>query len=135
MSELRKVILQKHQAGKTNKQICQELSEFHVSRWMVYRTLRRFRETGKLSDRKRTGRPRSVRTRQKIKVVKERVRRNPARSIRKMAKDLNISECTMRRILHEDLGLRAFKKRKVHGLTETQKKKRYERSGSCLARK
>ena len=84
-----------------------------------------------MENRKSSGRSRTVRTPEKIK-IRERIRRNPTRSARKLAKETNTSRSTIQRILHED-GLRPFKKRKVHGLTDAQKKKRYERSGTLLA--
>ena len=133
MSELRRKIIQEHQAGKTNKQIRQDLFEFNVNRKFIYRVIKRFNETGELENRKSSGRSRTVRTPEKIKVIRERIRRNPTRSARKLAKETNTSRSTIQRILHEDLRLCPFKKRKVHGLTDAQKKKRYERSGTLLA--
>lgn len=98
----------------------------------VQRTLKRFYETGELNDRKKIGRPRIVRTPEKIKAVRERIRRNPARSERKLAHEFNTSSTTIHCLLHEDLGVRPFKKRKVHGLTEAQKVKRFHRSKVLL---
>lgn len=132
MSELRQLILRKHQEGKENHQFRKELVDLNVSKKMVKSTLKRFYETGQLTDRKRSGRPRTGRTPSKIKVVRERLRRNPARSIRKLAAELNMSTSTTHRLLHEDLRMRPFKKRKVHGLTEAQKVKRFQRSQVLL---
>lgn len=100
---------------------------------MVYRVLKRFRDTGDCRKQAQGGSKRTVRTPELIKVVRERIRRNPARSARKLAKELNVGPNNINRILHEDLGLRAFKKRRIHGLTNAQKLKRTERSDVLLS--
>lgn len=52
-----------------------------------------------------------------IKSVRERIRRNLAKSANKMAKDMKILSRSMGRILHNDLGLKTYKKQKIHRLT------------------
>lgn len=133
MFEKQQEILKLHQEGKRNSQIVQFLSHLNVNRKMVYRTLKHYAESGELKRKAGSGRPRSVRTPRLIKVVRERIRRNPAQSSNKLAQELDVTRTSMKRILHQDLGLKAFRKRKVHGLTEAQKVKRYERSGTLLA--
>ena len=98
----------------------------------MYRTTKRLNETGSISDRKRSGRIRSRRTASVIKKVRERIRRNPRQSQNKLARDLKMSQSTAHRIIREDLSLRPYKKRKVYGLTELQKK-RFKRSKELLA--
>ena len=56
-------------------------------------------------DRARSGRPRTVRTPQLKKVMRERIRRNPRRSMRKMALDLKISDFSIRKVMRTDLGM------------------------------
>ena len=63
-------------------------------------------------DRPRSGRPRTARTKKVIKAVRERVKRNPKRSARQMAKDMNVSVASMRAILKNDLQLSPYKMRK-----------------------
>ena len=46
-------------------------------------------------DHPRTGRPRTARTPKKIKAVRERIRRNPRRTIKGMAESLRISPYSM----------------------------------------
>ena len=62
----RPAILELHNLGKSVKEITRALS---VTKWSVYRTLKRFNETGKTVDKPRSGRPRSVRTKQLKKSV------------------------------------------------------------------
>ena len=46
-------------------------------------------------DHPRTGRPRTARTSKKIKAIRERIRRNPRRTIKEMAESLEISPYSM----------------------------------------
>ena len=65
----------------------------------VYRTIRRLRDTGSIQDRPRSGRPRTCRTKERIKRVREKIRRNPQRSATKLALKERIDDRSMRRIL------------------------------------
>ena len=50
----------------------------------------------------KTGRPRTVRTPKKIKAVRERIMRNPQRTIKGMAESLGISPYSMLSIVKKD---------------------------------
>jgi transposase len=115
-------------------QIFHRINDDRFSRRFIERTVKRFRETGNVDDRKRSGRRRSVRTPARIKAVAARVRRNPRRSPQKLADQMDLSYSTARRILVEDLGLTPFKRRKAHGLTKQQRGARLERSKALLQR-
>ena len=110
----RPAILELHNLGKSVKEITRALS---VTKWSVYRTLKRFNEIGMTVDKPRSGRPRSVRTKQLKKSVRERIKFNPKRCVQKMAKEYNISTRTMGRLLNHDLGLKSYKFRKVQLLS------------------
>lgn len=133
MTQVRETIINKFLNGETAGGIFKCLKHVGVKRDFIYRTIKRYKETSSLKDRKRSGRPRSIRTKNVIHRVRERIRRNPERSIRKLAADLQISNGSAHNILKMDLGLTAYKKRKVHGITETTKTKRMERVSSILA--
>ncbi|GAV04158.1 hypothetical protein RvY_14478-1 [Ramazzottius varieornatus] len=60
------------------------------------------------------------------KVKKAVVKKNPD-SLQKIAKKLQVSIRSVGRMIHQNLGLEVRKKRKLHDLTEAQKKQRYER--------
>lgn len=128
MESKREAIVSLHQAGKSDSTIAKALC---VARSTVWKAIRRHNEQGDFKDRPRCGRPRSKRTPSKIKVVRERVRRNPQRSMRKMAKETDMSARTMRRLVHEDLGMSSFVLQKRQTLSEASKQKRLERS-RCL---
>ena len=51
-----------------------------------------------------------------------------------MAQDFEISERSLRRVIHDDLGLKSLKRRKVHMLTTAMKQKRLDRSRALLSR-
>ena len=56
----------------------------------------------KTKDHPRTGRPRTARTPKKIKPVRERIRRNPRKTIKGMAESLGISTYSMLSIVKKD---------------------------------
>ncbi|KAI6661162.1 hypothetical protein LOD99_10184 [Oopsacas minuta] len=91
----RSMIILCHSESKASSVISKILS---INRWIVYRTIKRYKETGSTQDMFRKGRPRSVRTPAVRKLVRDGVRKNPVRSIQSMA-----------RIVKEDLGLKCYK--------------------------
>ena len=64
---------------------------------------------------------RSARTKAIVKCAIERIRRNAAQSGRSIAKGVEVSKSSMQQILQNDLGLSAYKKQRVRGLTVAQK--------------
>ena len=78
MTENRAAIVALHRAGKSNSDIAKTLP---IGRSTVWKTLKRFNERDDLSDRPRSGRPRSQRSKPIIKRIREKIRRNPKRSI------------------------------------------------------
>ena len=121
-----------HSKNLSPLDIIDRLKGLDVNDNKVYRVCRRLNE-GRLSDNRHlSGRRRTVRTAAMIKRVRERMRRNPQRSVNAMASQLGISRWSATQIVKEDLGLKAYKKRKLHGLTLEQKAKRHERSKTLL---
>lgn len=120
--------------GFSESDIFKTLKSHGVGRSKVYRTVKRLRETSSIYDRKRSGRPRSVRTKATIKKVMARFRRNPVQSANKMSQEINISTRSLQRIIKIDLGLKPYKKRIQHGLTDVAKKKRFVRCQHLLDR-
>ena len=103
-------------------------------RAFIYRTIKRYNETGDTNDKPRSGHPCSVRTAALKKRVRERIRRNPRVYMRKMAKELKVARRTVQKVVKCDLRMRCFKRKKVHFLSELVKKKRLLRSKALLAR-
>ena len=129
MESKREAIVNLHRAGKSNAAISKSLC---VARPTVWKAVKRFNEWGDFCDHQRSGRPRSQRHTSMIKAIQERVRRNPRRTIRKMAKDTEMSPRTMGRLIHEDLRMSSFTLQKRQSLSMTVKQKRLERSKLLL---
>ena len=110
------------------------MKQIGITRDCVYRTIRRLRDTGSVQDRPRSGRPCTCRTKERIKRVREKIRRNPQRSAKKLALEEGTDDRSMRRDLHIDLGFKTYKKHKSHGLSEKQMVARLERCKALLAR-
>ena len=85
MESERCAIIELFKAGKTPPQILKELYIAKSRRKVIYRTINRFDKTGEMRDKPRSGRPCSVTTSVLKKAIRERIRRNPRRSMRKMA--------------------------------------------------
>ena len=116
-------------AGLSNKQITKQLQ---VCRKTVYNVMKWYKETGKTSSKPIPGRKRSVRTKRNIEVIKKRISRNPRRSMRKTAKDLQIAQTSLTRIVKRDLGLKAYKMQHRHLISSASKQKCLERSKKML---
>ena len=99
-----------------------------VSHRGVYKAVKRFKDTGTCAPRIRSDPERTVRTKKLIKKVREKLRRNPARSARQLAKDYSVSVSSMQRILKDDLQSYPYKFTKRHLLSEATKKKRLYRA-------
>lgn len=121
-------------AGKCQKDIVRELSAIPVCRSFVHRTVKRYLETGSTKKRYGGGRQATVVTPAMVKIVKKRLKRNPRRSATKLAKDLNISDRSLRRILKDKLQTKPYKIQKVQDLSMRQKQERVKRAKALLKR-
>ena len=73
----------------------------------------------------RTG-PGKKRTRPLVSKVKRIISRNPRKSMRKIAMEAKVSARTLRRVVHEDLGLKSYVLRVKQLLTPAMKQKRVD---------
>ena len=105
-----------------------------VSRRGVYKAVKRFKDTGTCAPRIRSNPERTVRTKKLIKKVREKLRRNPARSARQLAKDYSVSVSSMQRILKDDLQSYPYKFTKRHLLSEATKEQRFWSRNLSMAR-
>lgn len=127
----RTAVVELHMKGIRNFKICRLLN---LTKQKVSRIVTRFHEVGDLNDRPRSGRPRTVDTPAVRKVIRERIRRNPRRSMRKMAVEIGVDEKSVRNIVKGRLGLRPYKFQKSHWLTDKMKAVRLERCRMLLHR-
>ena len=95
-----------HGAGKINPQSVRLLK---AAKSTVRDAGMRYKELGTCSDRPRCGRPRTARTQSKIIVIMQRIRRNPKRGMRKLARSLEIDEKSVKTIVKKDLMLSPLK--------------------------
>ena len=89
-------------------EILKQLKHIGVNKRFIFRTIKRFKETGTYKITQRYGPLPTVRTKKMVKRGRERIRWNAAQSGRAMAKDLNVSHTSIQNILTHDLKLRAY---------------------------
>lgn len=132
--EMRIAVVALHKCDMKPGGIFETLKKLGVCRRFVYRTIKLYNETNDVKDRKRSGRPRTVREPNAINAVKIRIDRNPLCKQEIMAQEMNISSRTMSRIIKSDLGLGTYKRCTGQFLTTALKKKRAIKSKQLLAR-
>ena len=84
----RKFIIEYHKKGFSPPEIFKLGKKIEINRMLIKRTIDRFEEIFPITDRPRSGRPRSSITTNLIKSVKEKIRRNPRRSMKKNGKGI-----------------------------------------------
>ena len=98
-----------------------------LPRSTAYNVLKRYKETGRASER-----PRSAMTPQMIKSVGEKIRRNPERNISQLAREAHVGHATMLQIVTNDLGERSYKNVERQ-LSEATRLKRLQRGKQLLS--
>ena len=88
------------------------IKQLKVPKSTIYDAVKRYQDLGNTKDRPKSGRPCTARTKANIKAVRERVRRNPKRSMRKMSREMNMDPKSMRTIVKSDLKLSPLKLKK-----------------------
>lgn len=78
------------------------------------------------------GRPRSARTPATVQKVRQKVSRNPERSIRRLSQEHKISPTSMHRLVRVDLKLKSLKKTKTPKQTERSTQRRLQRTQILL---
>src|SRR5690348_2744990 len=106
LKNLRGLIVSAFERGERQPDILRRFQNDGVSRQFISYTIKRWRETGSIADKPRSGRPRTASTRNTVRKIRFRIRRNPRRSQRKLAAALGTSHSTVRRIIRNDLGLK-----------------------------
>ena len=127
----RTAIVELFKSGKTASDIAKTLN---INRMLVWRTLKRFESTGDIVNQPGQGRPRSARTPKLVKSTREKLRKNPRKSLRNLAKEAGVSIGTMSTILHTDLQTSPYKHKKKHLLSASSIKKRAQRAELILSR-
>ncbi|CAO4377463.1 unnamed protein product [Caenorhabditis nigoni] len=126
----RSSIIELYKDGEKPYKIANRL---RIARSTVNRTIQRFEDTGTVKDRARQGRPVTVTTPQAVKVVRELIRRNAHRSIRKIAEDLEMSRFSMTNIVKSKLKQKSYRVTRAAILSEANKQKRLQKAKMLLA--
>ena len=127
MAVNRNIVIKFHKQGENNSSIAKRLK---MNRTTVYKIFKM--ETGTTLDKPGRGPKRTVRTLKLVKNTREKLRRNPRRSHRKLAAQANVNNSTMYRVMKDDLGKKPYKMLHRHELTEHHKRMRMERSRQIL---
>lgn len=122
--ELQNLVLRLHNENHSNREISKMLRN-QVSHTTINEWIRRFKESGTISLRKPSGRPRSIRTKNMIRKVKQHLlTAKKKKSTRRLAKQFLISRRSMQRLIRFDIGWKSYVKRLTPKLTPQQKLKR-----------
>lgn len=118
----RHTIIVLHHQNLRNSEISRQVG---CSKSSVSDIIQKFEETGTVSDRARSGRPRTARTVQNINACRREMRRGfKARSNRRMARIRHISSYAVSEIYNKDLKCRSLKCLPVQILTPAHKARR-----------
>jgi transposase len=120
----RSAIIELHLQGKRGSEIARELG---IPRQRVSETISRYNELGTTEDRPRSGRRHTSNTPALRKIIKRKIKRNPRRSMRKIAIEAGISSERVRYIVKEELKLRSYKIQNAQHLDDKKKEIRLER--------
>ena len=134
MDVKRQLVLNLHKRNFRNIDIFRKLQNIGVGLRFIERTNKQFKERGTIDIQKKTSRKRSVRIEKVNKQVKEKIRRNPWRNERKLAREHKMSDFCKRKILKYDFIVKPHRKRRGHGLTVKNKKARVKRCKVLLRR-
>ena len=104
------------------------------------RLLKKLRDTGTVNRRPGSGRRRTARTDNNVQLVDELVQSQEDdklqthRTLREISRETGIHLSSVKRIVHRDLNLRCFKKRRAHEITDANCQARLQRSRLLLRR-
>ena len=126
--EKRKVIQSFFNYGQTASQIWRHVMYVDISRATVYRVVKQLQNGGNSSRKTSSGVKFLETTRIAKRKLTDRLQRNPAQSVRKIAREIGIPKSTAQDIVRRDLKLRARKKERKQALVSPQKVKRATRS-------
>ena len=102
------------------------------TRQPIYAIHRKFMETGSVVDAQRSGRPRSGRSEENIRILEEAYALSQGKSIRRAAVELEISRSSIQRMLRKDFKAFPYKLQTVHKLEEEDNDRRVEMCETLL---
>lgn len=133
IKENRVAVIALYKCNNQVNDISKLLKPLNITKKFNYRTIKRYNDMGLVDDRPRSGRPRQTRTPAVIEAVAERIRRNPLRKQKIMAREIKIPPRTMSRIIKQDLNLGAYRRSTGQRLTAALRKIRATRVSAVAA--
>ncbi|UYV71114.1 hypothetical protein LAZ67_8001791, partial [Cordylochernes scorpioides] len=132
--ENRAAIIVALRAGRSPKEIVDFLK---LPKTTIYRVKKQFDEAdsnkeGIATRKKHSRRSDRVRGEEFVKNVKEKIDGNPGKSMRAIAKEMDVGSMTIVRTIREDLGLKSYALRKGQLLTENMKNNRKGKAAALL---
>ncbi|UYV61469.1 hypothetical protein LAZ67_1004962, partial [Cordylochernes scorpioides] len=132
--ENRAAIIVALRAGRSPKEIVDFLK---LPKTTIYRVKKQFDEAdsnkeGIATRKKHSRRSDRVRGEEFVKNVKEKIDGNPGKSMRAIAKEMDVGSMEIVRTIHEDLGLKSYALRKGQLLTENMKNNRKGKAAALL---
>jgi inhibitor of nuclear factor kappa-B kinase subunit alpha len=123
--------------GYNSLRLIKEFPNKHWHRRTLNRLIKRIDTTGAAERKKNPGRPREIRTVDNISAVEGLILSQEGapgthRSTKQIARETGISVTSVKRIVHSDLNLKCFKKKRAQQLTEANKLTRLTRSKHLL---
>lgn len=109
------------------------MAKLSVSRATVFNTKKRLIEFGHVKRKKGSGRTPTVTTPRLLANIKARIKWNPVRLMRQMAKELNVSEFCVRKVVKHKIGAKSLSRTKSFLLTDRLKTLKKERSKKLLS--
>uniref|UniRef100_A0A8R1E6L1 SH3 domain-containing protein n=1 Tax=Caenorhabditis japonica TaxID=281687 RepID=A0A8R1E6L1_CAEJA len=103
-----------------------------ISSSTVRNVVAAIKKRGDASEVKKSGRPRSVNTRNTRAIIKKRIIRNDGLSLNRMASQLGIARSTIQSIVKNDLKLKSYKLRRGQYLSDKSKAMRLEKCRKLL---
>uniref|UniRef100_A0A8R1IIX2 Reverse transcriptase domain-containing protein n=1 Tax=Caenorhabditis japonica TaxID=281687 RepID=A0A8R1IIX2_CAEJA len=122
-------LLQHFQRGLGSAEIARRLQ---ISSSTVRNVVAAIKKRGDASEVKKSGRPRSVNTRNTRAIIKKRIIRNDGLSLNRMASQLGIARSTVQSIVKNDLKLKSYKLRRGQYLSDKSKAMRLEKCRKLL---
>ena len=118
--EKRSAVIQLFLNGASQTKFFRDLGSTKYNQSFISRTVKRFKETGKIEDKHRSGRPRTIRTGANVRKIRQMLTRKPTLSHRSVAARSKISPASASRIITKDLKLQSYKKSQTEALTTTK---------------
>lgn len=123
--------------GYASRRLIAEFPSKNWSRGSLDTLLKKLRETGSTDRKKGSGRPRTACTEENVAMVEQLVLSQEGqpqthRSTRQISREAGLSQSSVVRMIHRDLGLKCFKKRRAQELTDANKLVRLNRAKQLL---